>query len=297
MNNTQLEYFVEAMRTGSYRKAAKRLYISPQAIAQSIKRLEHELGSTLMQKQGREIVPTPLAIELFPYAERLVVGFSDFAARVHRRDAQHSEQREIKLGITEAPLSGCLFDKDTLATRAEAKGISVQLHFLQNEACKDGLREGLLDAAVIQGSFEEGQRIGCKYFHSAPLCVFSSSRVAQPELDLEDFQNAHIAVPTDTHVCFSYIRNLLLAFNVHASFDLVENSERALHDFMQRGGFIFGYGASPIDQWDDAVRHSIKADDKNRLSFYFCSTGAEAEADKLHAFLLDGLVACLKQHP
>ena len=165
MNNTQLEYFVEAMRTGSYRKAAKRLYISPQAIAQSIKRLEHELGSTLMQKQGREIVPTPLAIEL-----------------------------EIKLGITEAPLRGCLFDKATLATRAEAKGISVQLHFLQNEACKDGLREGLLDAAVIQGSFEEGQRIGCKYFHSAPLCVFSSSRVAQPELDLEDFQNAHIAV-------------------------------------------------------------------------------------------------------
>lgn len=294
MNNTQLEYFVEAMRAGSYRKAAKRLYVSPQAIAQSIKRLEGELGISLMQKQGREIVPTPLALELFPHAERLVAGFSDFAVRARNAGMAQPEQREIRLGITEAPLRGCLFDKVALATRAEAKGISVQLHFLQNEACKDGLREGLLDAAVIQGSYEEGQRIRCRYFHSAPLCMFSSTYVAKQELGLEDFQSAHIAVPTDTHVCFSYIRNLLLVFNVHASFDLVENSERALHDFMQRGGFIFGYGASPMDQWNDAARHSIKADGKNRLNFYFCSTGAEAESDKLHAFLLDGLAGCLK---
>ena len=113
MNNTQLEYFVETVRAGSYSKAAKRLYVSPQAIAQSIKRLESELGISLMNKRGREISPTLLALELFPYAEKLVAGLSDFAARATIGREKNSPQQIMRLGITEAPLRGCLFYKTT----------------------------------------------------------------------------------------------------------------------------------------------------------------------------------------
>ena len=48
---------------------------------------------------------------------------------------------------------------------------------------------------------------------------------------------------------------------------------------------------SDVEQF---LRSLPEADGKNRLNFYFCSTGAEAESDKLHAFLLDGLAGCLK---
>lgn len=285
MDNTQLEYFVETMRTGSYRKAALNLYVSSQAIAQSIKRLEKELGIQLMLKQGRGIAPTPLALELFPYAERLVAGFSDFAARARSNATSHSEQRAIRLGITEAPLRGCLFTKAALEARSKREGLSLEFHFMQNEACKDGIREGLLDAAVIQGSIEGEQHMGCRYLCSTPLCVFSLAQVSQSELDLKDLQEARVAVPTDTHSCFSYVRNLLLAYNVHPNFVLVENGEGALHDFLQSGGYVFGYGVSPMDRWDDVVRHSIDADGKHLLNFYLCSINAESEIDSLNAFL------------
>lgn len=289
MDNTQLEYFVEAMRAGSYRKAALNLYVSPQAIAQSIKRLEKELGIRLMLKHGRGIAPTSVALELFPYAERLVAGFSDFAARARSNAASHSERRAIRLGITEAPLRGCLFSKAALETRSKREELSLQFRFMQNEACKDGLREGLLDAAVIQGGIEGEQRMGCRYLCSTPLCVFSSEQVSQPELDLKDLQGARVAVPTDTHACLGYVRNLLTAFNVQPDFEFIENSEEALRDFQQSGGFVFGYGVSPMDRWDDVVRHSIQAGDKHLLNFYLCYINVESEIDSLDAFLRTSL--------
>ena len=289
MNNTQLEYFVETVRAGSYSKAAKRLYVSPQAIAQSIKRLESELGISLMNKRGREISPTLLALELFPYAEKLVAGFSDFAARATIGREKNSPQQIMRLGITEAPLRGCLFYKTTLEVRANKKGMSLQLHFLSNEACKDGLREGLLDAAVIQGQLEGSKEIGSAHFLSVPLCVFSGSSAARSELDPSDLHGARIAVPADTHTCFSYIRRLLTAFNIHASFDLIENSEHALRDYLRKGGLVFGYGVTPMDRWDDVGRYSLKAGGKGRLNFYISYHCRTSGLERVEAFLRGGL--------
>lgn len=298
MDNTQLEYFVEAIRAGSYRKAALSLYVSPQAIAQSIKRLEKELGIQLMLRRGRGVAPTPLAFELFPYAERLVAGFSDFAMRARASTAPHSGQRTIRLGVTEAPLRGCLFTRAALEARSKKEGMSLQLHFMQNEACKDGLHEGLLDAAVIQGSIEGEQRTGCCHLCSAPLCVFSSAQISRQELDLKDLQGVRVAVPTDTRSCFRYVRNLLLAFNVHPRFKLVEGGEETLHDFLQSGGYVFGYGVSLMDRWDDVVRHPIQAGNKHLLNFYLWTTGAESEIDSLSTFLRTSLTEhVLRQRP
>lgn len=50
MNFTQLEYFLTIAQTGSITAAARRLFISQQTLSESLRRLEDELGVTLVQR-------------------------------------------------------------------------------------------------------------------------------------------------------------------------------------------------------------------------------------------------------
>lgn len=295
MNNAQLEYFVEVMRTGSYRAAATHLYVSPQAISQSIKTLENELGIQLMSKRGRTVVPTPDALRLFPDAERLISEFSSFESKARRVASKQPKRQVIRLGITEAPLRGCLYEKKLLKSRAETLQPGVQIRFLPNEPCKDTLREGLLDAAVIQGNLRHEQSICSKFLAASPLCLFTSSRIIPKDFTLEMLNGAHVAVPTDTHMCFSYVRNLLVAHNVHPTFDLIDSDENSLRNYLCNGGYAFGYGISPIETWPGIVKLCLNTSNSQILNFYLCWTTSKVLDSKLYDRLKDWLPPTVSQ--
>ena len=295
MNNTQLEYFVEAVRTGNYRTAAARLYVSPQAISRSIKNLEHELGLQLMNKKGRAVVPTQDALRLFPDAERLINEFSSFESKARKAASEQPGRQTIRLGITEAPLRGCLYDKDFVRVRAQKLQLGIQVRFLSNEPCKDALREGLLDAAVIQGLFQHEQSIFSKFLAASPLCLFTSSRVAPKSFTLEMLNGAHVAVPTDTHTCFSYVRNLLVAHNVHPTFDLIDNDKDSLHNYLRNGGYAFGYGISSVEAWPDIIKLQLNTSNSQLLNFYLCWTTSKVLESELDEHLKDWLPPTISQ--
>ncbi|MFB3883813.1 MAG: LysR family transcriptional regulator [Thermodesulfobacteriota bacterium] len=54
----ELKSFCEIVRTGSYSKASKKLFITPSAVSHQIKKLEKELRTRLFQRQGNHIVLT-----------------------------------------------------------------------------------------------------------------------------------------------------------------------------------------------------------------------------------------------
>ena len=58
MNIDQLRYFADLAKTNSITNTAKRMFISQQALSESIKRLENEVGCTLVNrsKTGVEFV-------------------------------------------------------------------------------------------------------------------------------------------------------------------------------------------------------------------------------------------------
>ena len=61
MDIGQLEYLVEVAEQGSYAKAARRLYVTPQAISKSLGDLEKELNVRLLDKVGRRVCLTEFA--------------------------------------------------------------------------------------------------------------------------------------------------------------------------------------------------------------------------------------------
>lgn len=65
-----LYYFFVAAKEGSFKTAAKELFVTPAAISQQIRHLEEFLGTDLFVRQHRKIVLTPEGELLFTQAER-----------------------------------------------------------------------------------------------------------------------------------------------------------------------------------------------------------------------------------
>lgn len=65
-----LYYFFIAAKEGSFKTAAKNLFVTPAAISQQIRQLEEFLGTDLFVRQHRKIVLTPEGELLFTQAER-----------------------------------------------------------------------------------------------------------------------------------------------------------------------------------------------------------------------------------
>jgi len=90
-----LRTFCEAARSGSFREAGERLFVTASAVSHQIKNLESELGQELFERNARAIKLTAPGAALFGDVEPLLDQL-DFAVSNHRR-AQHRDQLSISV--------------------------------------------------------------------------------------------------------------------------------------------------------------------------------------------------------
>lgn len=70
MELAQLEAFLEVVQWGSFRRAAKALFLSQPALSERIKKLEEEVDQGLFERVGNGVRLTQAGRTLLPYAER-----------------------------------------------------------------------------------------------------------------------------------------------------------------------------------------------------------------------------------
>lgn len=69
MNIDQLRYFVEIIKYGSFSKASQAIYVSQPSISISIRRLEEEVGATLILRNNKGLMLTKEGEEIYKYAK------------------------------------------------------------------------------------------------------------------------------------------------------------------------------------------------------------------------------------
>ena len=84
MNITRIKYFSVVAETGSVRKAAELMQLSPPALSRGIKELEEELGVVLFVPSGRGIVLTDQGRLLQQRAGRLLSEYESFVSETRR---------------------------------------------------------------------------------------------------------------------------------------------------------------------------------------------------------------------
>ncbi|RLD99620.1 MAG: LysR family transcriptional regulator [Aquificota bacterium] len=72
MDIKQLEAFVQVVEAGSFSRAAERLFLSQPTVSVHVQSLEESLGTRLLDRLGKEVVPTPAGEILYRYARRIL---------------------------------------------------------------------------------------------------------------------------------------------------------------------------------------------------------------------------------
>ncbi len=99
-----LESFLTVVDSGSIAEAARRLNLTPAALAQRLRTLEQDLGQPLVRRAGRRVRPTAAGLAVLDPARRLIEGSRDLRAIA----AQDEPAGQLRLGAIATSLTGLL---------------------------------------------------------------------------------------------------------------------------------------------------------------------------------------------
>lgn len=87
MNYQYLIYFKTVAELQHYTRAAEALFITQPALSKAIRNLEHELGVSLFQKEGRNVILTSYGTLFYEYVKRAVEEINNGLFALRRMDA------------------------------------------------------------------------------------------------------------------------------------------------------------------------------------------------------------------
>lgn len=144
MNIDQLKYLADLAITNSMNLTARRMFITQQAVSDSIKRMEHELGCTLLNRSKTGISFTEDGKVILEHAQKILK---------HHNDIEHYLQEKYNKNYTEGKLfigAGPVVNEvilPELLFRMHNRFPNINIHVASNsiESIIDLLRTGDLD--------------------------------------------------------------------------------------------------------------------------------------------------------
>jgi len=97
-----LQSFVAIVETGSFTRAAERIHLTQSTLSQQMRRLEQQLGCTLLDRSGRQVVTTAQGETLLGLARRIL----GLLARAGERVSEASHP--LRLGVPEDFAAGAM---------------------------------------------------------------------------------------------------------------------------------------------------------------------------------------------
>jgi DNA-binding transcriptional LysR family regulator len=196
MNTEYLESFVRVVECNSLAEAARRLHLTPGAVAARIRVLEEELGVNLIQRSGPTVKVTEAGLRIYSRALDLMQDERDLKAMA----ATGSIQGEVQLGVFPSALTThlpALLEKFCV----KHPEISVQVQYDPSDVLCGKVHAGLLDAAlVIEPSFTIPKNCDSLTLEEEPLVVIAplsyEGREAHELLINEPFIRYHRRSPS-----------------------------------------------------------------------------------------------------
>src|SRR3954447_11891747 len=146
MELRHLRYFVAVAEELHFRRAAKRLHVAQPAVSEQVRKLEDELGVTLLERTPRSVSLTAAGTAMLGEA-KLVLRLADEVQNVARSASEHATAR-VRVGYVASALPAAVL-RALQALRASALGIESTLDAGEPLDLIQAVRTGYLHAAVI----------------------------------------------------------------------------------------------------------------------------------------------------
>ena len=148
MDIRQLHYFLTLCEEMNYSRAAQRLFLSRQALRQSIAALEAEMCGPLFISAHHKLTLTDRGISLQRHAAPVVEQFQQMQAAL-RAEIQSAQPVRIGISVSLVPdyLPGLETQLDKF--RQQYPHVEMRFRLLDNDAVADGVEQGELDAGLV----------------------------------------------------------------------------------------------------------------------------------------------------
>lgn len=175
MDIAYLNAFLLVVDTGSMSEAARRLDLTPAAVAQQMRVLDKEMGTPLLRRAGRTVAPTEAGHRLAERARGLLREFGDLKALVNDEAAA----RELRLGAINTALHSLL--PEVLAAFAKRfPQVRVHIRSAMSVELYEAVQRSEIDAAVcLYPAFSLPKTLNWEQLRQEPLTVLAPQRWAR----------------------------------------------------------------------------------------------------------------------
>jgi len=146
LNIKDLKYLVAVHDLKNFSKAADRCFVSQPTLSGQLKKMEEELGTSLMERSTRQVLFTPLGEAVVNKAREIVLTVEHIHKLVQQSDDPMAGDFHIGLIPTVGPFLLPLI-MPVLSSRFP--DMNLYLHELQTDSLIDKLLKGELDAAIL----------------------------------------------------------------------------------------------------------------------------------------------------
>lgn len=145
MNIKHLEHLLALADSGSFSRAAEKLFITQSALSRSIQTLEDELGGKLLDRVGKRNELTPLGLDVVSRARHIVRDAAEL--RDSAKLLQGVGKRTLRIGLGSGPAA--LLLEPLLLDTANQPGMRLTVTHGSVELQILGLRSRDIDAMVV----------------------------------------------------------------------------------------------------------------------------------------------------
>lgn len=149
----QLRYFTAIVEHNAFSRAAMHLGIAQPALSQHVRNMEQALGTKLLQRNARGVVPTEAGEILLRHAAVILDQFQKAEEEIRGRAAEPAG--EVRVGLP-GTISEILSVPLISAARRRYPGIKLRIAEAMSGFVLDWMRRGQIDLAVIYREVERG---------------------------------------------------------------------------------------------------------------------------------------------
>jgi DNA-binding transcriptional LysR family regulator len=147
-----LRSFVSVVDAGGFTRAGERVHRTQSTVSQQIKRLEEDVGQSLLNRSGKDVTPTEAGERLLSYARRLL----SLAEEARDVMARPGSEGAVRLGIPEDFAAYRLTQLLAAFSRSHP-GLRLDVRADQSVYLRRDLERGELDLALLKrGANEKG---------------------------------------------------------------------------------------------------------------------------------------------
>lgn len=245
MDIQHLTYFSALCETMNYTTAARRCFISRQAMRQAIQAMESEYGLPLVENTRNHLSLTSAGQLLYEKSRLVLQSFQDMNTAMHSCITQ---EKPLRIGICRSlvPFYAPEIVRRTELFAQEYSGLKLNTCLLNSDEILEALEREELDGGIIIDLGELPLPYSRTVLRQDTMTLFLSSNhplAAKKELMLEDLRDQEILLMSQPELCFRPFYDALGSRQISVKFHVVP-------DYYEAGYRILQTGALALDRFD-----------------------------------------------